>query len=143
MISPADFTPEPAPDGLSCWRLPNPPSSTLFGCPVDVTVLLELLELPDADYALVNAVVSDVDRYLAAAVEFVSRRCKDDPAFFGLTEPPAELGLDLPEVTFSDSGWLVRFAQAPFPIADPYGLLVEFEGDTPTDIEGTADAAEL
>lgn len=140
MVSPADFTPEPAPDGLSCWRLPNPPSSALFGCPVDVTVLLELLELPDADFVLINTVIADVDRYLAVAVEFVEQRLRDDPAFFGLTEPPADLGLHLPEVTFSDAGWLVRFAEAPYPIADPYGLLVEFEGETPVLVDGTADA---
>jgi hypothetical protein len=140
VVSPADFTPEPAPDGLRCWRLPNPPSSTLYGCPVDVTVLLELLELPDADFVLINTVVADVDRYLTAAAEFVEQRLRDDPAFFGLTEPPAAPGLDLPEVTFSDAGWLVRFAEAPYPIADPYGLLVEFEGETPVLVDGTADA---
>jgi hypothetical protein len=125
---------------LRCWRLPNPPSSTLYGCPVDVTVLLELLELPDADFVLINTVVADVDRYLTAAAEFVEQRLRDDPAFFGLTEPPAAPGLDLPEVTFSDAGWLVRFAEAPYPIADPYGLLVEFEGETPVLVDGTADA---
>lgn len=143
MISPADFTAEPAPEGLSCWRLENPPTSTLFGSTVEVTVLLELFELPDVDFALVNAVVADVDRYLTAAVDFVTRRLNDDPTFFGLPNPPTTPGLDLPEVTFSDAGWLVRFAEAPFPIADPYGLLVEFDAETPTDIEGTTDAEQL
>jgi len=140
VIDPSAFESGPAPDGLRFWRLTVPPESSAFGCRVEVNVLLELLDLTDLDFALINAVVADVDRYLSAAYEFVERRLREDPAYFGVTavsEPPA---LDLPEVTFSDAGWLVRFAAAPFPIADPYGLLVEFEGDTPTQVDGTADA---
>ena len=102
-------------------------------------MLLEQLELPDLDFVLIDAVVSDVDRYLRAAAEFVASRLRDDPGFFEVTEAPEELGLDLPEITFSDSGWLVRFAVAPFPIAEPLGLLVEFDGDSPVLLGGTAD----
>jgi hypothetical protein len=140
VIEPSTFEPGPAPDGLRFWRLPDPPESTSFGCAVEVAVLLEHLELTDIDFAQVNAVVTDLDRYLAAAVDFVAARLATDPAFFGVDAAPDRLGLDLPEVTFNDSGWMVRFAEAPYPIADPYGLMVEFDGDTPTDVEGTADA---
>ena len=139
MIDPSAFESGPAPDGLRFWRLPDPPASEDFGCRVEVTVLLELLDLSDLDFALINAVVADVDRYLSAAVGFVEARLRADPADFGVAAAPESTGLDLPEVTFSDSGWLVRFAVAPFPVADPYGLLVEFDGDTPVHVEGTAD----
>lgn len=143
MIEPATFVSGPAPDGLELWQLPDPPSSTTYGCQVEVTVLLEQLSLADLDFELISAVVADVDRYLAAAEKLVASRVRDEPGFFGLTEAPDRLGLDLPEVTFSDSGWLVRFADAPFPIADPYGLIVEFSGHTPTLVSGTDDAEEV
>jgi hypothetical protein len=139
VIDPSAFEPGPAPDGMRCWRLPDPPESTMFGCRVEVTVLLELLELTDLDFTLVNAVVTNVDRYLGAAVELVERRLREDPAYFGVSSAPESPGLDLPEVTFSDGGWLVRFADAPYAVADPYGLLVEFDGDTPTSVDGTAE----
>ncbi|TDV53553.1 hypothetical protein [Actinophytocola oryzae] len=143
MIEPSTFVPGEAPDGLRLWRLPDPPVSAAFGLAVDVSVLLEHLELTDLDFTLIDAVVGDVDRYLAAATDFVARRVAEDPEAFGVPELPEPLGLDLPEVTFSDSGWLVRFAEAPFPVADPDGLLVEFTGDTPVDVEGTSDADEI
>jgi hypothetical protein len=143
VIEPSSFVPGPAPDGLAHWRLADPPTSTLFGREVPVFVLLERLTLPDLEFAQVTAVVTDVDRYLSAAVDLVVSTLRADPAFFGLTAVPDEPGLGEPEVTFGDSGWLVRFAEAPFPIADEYGLTVEFDGDTPTTVEGTADAEEI
>lgn len=143
VIEPSAFEPGPAPDGLRFWRLTEPPTSTSFGGPVEVMVVLEQLELTDLDFTWIDAVVADLDRHLRVAAEFVAARLREDPAHFEVDEAPAELGLDLPEVTFSDSGWLVRFAEAPFPIADPDGLLIEFDGDTPTRVDGTADADEV
>lgn len=143
MIEPSAFEPGPAPDGLRFWRLVEPPTSALFGCPVEVMVVLEQLELTDLDFTWIDAVVADLDRYLRVAEEFVAARVREDPGYFEVEQTPAELGLDLPEVTFSDSGWLVRFAEAPFPIADPDGLLIEFDGATPTRVDGTADAEDV
>lgn len=143
MIEPSAFVSGPAPDGLELWLLPEPPASAAYGHDVEVTVLLEQLSLADLDFELISDVVANVDRYLAAAADLVASRVREEPTFFGLTAAPDELGLDLPEVTFNDSGWLVRFAEAPFPIADPYGLLVEFTDRTPTTVSGTDDADEI
>jgi len=143
VIEPSSFEVGDAPDGLRFWRLPNPPDSAEFGGAVEVTVLLEQLELTDLDFTRIDAVVNAVDRYLGVAAAFVAAKVREDPEFFGVTSVGERLGLDQPEVTFSDAGWMVRFAQAPFPIAEPFGLLVEFEGDTPVRVDGTADADDV
>jgi hypothetical protein len=142
VIEPATFVSGPAPDGLELWELPDPPSSKRYDR-VEVTVLLERLSLADLDFELISDVVANVDRYLEAAENLVASRVREEPEFFGLTAAPDEVRLGLPEVTFSDSGWLIHFTEAPFPIADPYGLFVEFTDRTPTLVSGTDDAEEV
>lgn len=136
MITPDDFDQVPAPDGIHCWRL-------RVSDGVVAHVLLEQsADLYDADLSLLTEVLADVDHYLRVALDFVSARVAADPAFFGLTEP-ADGHLAEPEITFMDAGWFVHFAEGDFPICDPYGLIVQFAGRDPIDIEGTSEHSEL
>lgn len=143
MITPDDFEHEPAPDGLHCWRLRERTDTTLFQDAVVAHVLLaQSDDLYDADLSLLTEVLADIDHYLQLALDFVRSRVDADPSFFGLTEP-ADGRLDQPEVTFMDACWFVRFAEGDFPICDPYGLIVEFAGRDPIDLEGTSEHEEI
>lgn len=51
-----------------------------------------------------------------------------------------ELPLAAPEaIVWADRTWAIRFAESGLRIADPYGILVTFDGTRPVDIEGLDD----
>jgi hypothetical protein len=139
VITPEDFEPEPSPEGLHFWRLRDETPTTLFPDPVPAHVLLEHSDtLYDADLSLLAEILDDVDGYLTLALEYVRQQVAADPSFFGLTEP-RDGNLGEPDIGMVDTGWYVRFAAGEFPICDPYGLVVDFIGRTPTGIENISD----
>jgi hypothetical protein len=143
VITPEDFEPEPSPAGLHCWRLRTDTPTTLFPDPVPVHVLLERSDsLYDADLSLLAEILDDIDGYLALALDYVRQQVTEDPSFFGLTEPK-DGNLDEPDIGMVDTGWYVRFSQGDFPICDPYGLVVDFIGRTPTGVENLSEVEEI
>lgn len=126
MIGPGDFDERPAPAGMRFWQLREPPESALLPGPVPVDVLLEHRDLPDLDLVHLTAVVADVDRHLAAALDFARGRMAGKP-------------LSDPGVVVNDDGWLIHFAGGP----DPYGLAVHFDGDRPVEVADLSDYEQI
>lgn len=138
-------------NGLSVWSVDDgyvpqagePRATALFehySIPVDL-ILDDTEHLDRVDLPFVAEVLADVDHYLVAGMRFVHRRLLAGPAWFGLTTGgldnhrefrPADFPLDLPRFVFYPGGeWLLYFQRGGFPICEPIGLHVWFDGRQP------------
>ncbi|MGW2871818.1 hypothetical protein [Kitasatospora sp. NPDC001225] len=145
--------PSRGPDGLRVWSIDQAPRSTLYGAPVEATILLEDTDdLDRADLPLVAEVLGRIDHYLETALHFVREAVAADPALFGLTEaesqpylrlPAADFPLDSPQLNFYLDEWHLHFAEGRLPICDPYGLAVVFDGQQPLRVEDLSDASPI
>lgn len=133
------------PEDVTLWRLAEPPVSTLYDEPVAVGLVLERADgVEDLDLSLVPELVTDVDRYVEAALRFVHQKLLEDPAFFGITELEAgryrefsakEFPLNrAPEITVYTDSWTMRF-DGTLPVCDPAGLLVTCAAGRPVSVD--------
>ncbi|MER6528156.1 hypothetical protein [Streptomyces sp. NPDC001508] len=95
----------------------------------------------EATLHFAHDVVSRFDVFVEQALEYCRTRLREPR--FELT--PEELSwLDLPELplavpdatVWADRTWAIRFAESRLRLADPYGILVTFNGTQPVDVEG-------
>ncbi|GAA4071814.1 hypothetical protein [Actinomadura miaoliensis] len=141
---------ERGPGAVRLWGVERPADSSLYGMPVQATIVLEgSEELDQADLPLVAEVLGDVDRYLEAGLRFMHGTLVGDPAFFGLAEADidpyrelraTDLPVDSPQLNFYVDEWHIRFAEGRFPICHPYGIAVAFEQRTPIRVDDLSDA---
>ncbi|WP_405643066.1 hypothetical protein [Streptomyces uncialis] len=128
-----------SPPSLACWSgyLPGLPGSE----PAGLNVVIEPAAPPDcATLRLAHDVASRFDELVDRAREYCRTRLREPG--FGLTA--GELGqLDLPTLplaapeatVWDEGGWAVRFAECGLGTADPYGVLVTFDGTRPVDLQ--------
>ncbi|WP_218172429.1 hypothetical protein OH786_36260 (plasmid) [Streptomyces atratus] len=88
--------------------------------------------------------MSRFDVFVEQALEYCRTRLRE--RHFELTAEELswldlpELPLAVPEATvWADQTWAVRFAESRFRLADPYGILVTFDGAQPVDVQGLDD----
>ena len=66
---------------------------------------------------------------------------------FGLQRAPfpeTEIPAEQPQFLFYDeTEWGLHFEICTLPVGEPFGLMVEFSGDTPTDVYGLSEADEI
>ena len=69
------------------------------------------------------------------------------PEKFGLQRAPfpeTEIPAEQPQFLFYDeTEWGLHFEICTLPVGEPFGLMVEFSGDTPTDVYGLSEAEEI
>ncbi|MFE6750625.1 hypothetical protein ACFVGM_32565 [Kitasatospora purpeofusca] len=132
-----------SPPSLACWTGRFPESAG--GDAAVVSLVIEPAAPPDdVVLQLVLDVVSDFDVLVDRAARYCRTRLGE--RHFGLTSE--ELGwLDLPElplagpeaVVWADRTWAIRFTESRFRLADPFGILVTFNGTRPVDVQGLDD----
>ena len=44
---------------------------------------------------------------------------------------------------YDETEWGLHFEMCTLPVGEPFGLMVEFSGDTPTDVYGLSEAEEI
>ena len=58
--------------------------------------------------------------------------------------PETEIPAEQPQFLFYDeTEWGLHFEICTLPVGEPFGLMVEFSGDTPTDVYGLSEAEEI
>ncbi|MFB7675862.1 hypothetical protein ACFC26_31095 [Kitasatospora purpeofusca] len=135
-----------SPPSLACWTGCFPESA---GGDAAVVSLVVEPAAPPEEVALQLAldVVSSFDVFVDRAVRYCRTRLRE--RHFELT--PEELSwLDLPElplagpeaVVWADRSWAIRFTESRFRLADPFGILVTFNGTQPVDVQGLEDEDE-
>lgn len=132
-----------SPPSLACWTgcFPGPAGTD----PVGVSVVTEPAAPPDEPTLLLaHDVVSRFDVFVDQALEYCRIRLRE--RHFALTAEELswldlpELPLAVPEATvWADQTWAVRFAESRLRMADPYGILVTFNGTQPVDVQGIDD----
>ena len=61
-----------------------------------------------------------------------------------LHSPETEIPAEQPQFLFYDeTEWGLHFEICTLPVGEPFGLMVEFSGDTPTDVYGLSEAEEI
>lgn len=132
-----------SPDSLACWTgcFPEPADAGETG----MSLVIEPAAPPEeATLHFAQDVVSRFDVFVGQALEYCRTRLREP--HFGLTpEEPSwldlpELPLAVPDATvWADRTWAIRFAESRLRMADPYGILVTFNGTQPVDVEGLDD----
>ncbi|WP_159394287.1 hypothetical protein [Streptomyces sp. NRRL S-495] len=132
-----------SPASLACWTGCFPESAG--GNAAVVSLVIEPAAPPEeVALQLVLDVVSNFDVFVDRAVRYCRTRLRE--RHFELT--PEELSwLDLPElplagpevVVWADRTWAIRFTESRFRLADPFGILVTFNGTQPVDVQGPKD----
>jgi hypothetical protein len=136
-------------DGTVFARIDTPPDLACWATETDrgsVNLVVEPAAEPEASaLETAAAVVADFDGLAGVAAAFLAERLRDpdygltdaEIALLDATEPP----FDEPEaVVWSDGTWMLRFAESPLSIADPYGIGVTFVGAAPQAVEDLSDA---
>ncbi|MFD8319032.1 hypothetical protein [Kitasatospora purpeofusca] len=132
-----------SPASLACWTGSFPESAG--GEAAVVSLVIEPAAPPEeAVLRLALDVVSNFDVLVDRAVRYCRTRLGE--RHFELA--PEELSwLDLPElplagpevVVWADRTWAIRFTESRFRLADPFGILVTFDGTRPVDVQGPED----
>ncbi|MDV9188869.1 hypothetical protein R6L23_11695 [Streptomyces sp. SR27] len=135
-----------SPPSLACWTgyLPRRAGTD----PAGMSVVTEPAAPPEESVLrIAHDMVSRFDAFVDQALEYCRIRLRE-PQFELAAEELAwldlpELPLALPEATvWADQTWAIRFAESRFDLADPYGLLVTFNGTQPVDVQGLDDEEE-
>lgn len=128
------------PDDLACW------SAELAAA--TVSVVIEPAAEPTAEAReTVASVLGDLEGLTAIAAGYLAERLRE-PAFALTPDELALLDADRtpfaePEaVVWEDGTWMLRFAEAPLRMADPYGIAVTFVGTAPQTVEDLSDGDE-
>ncbi|MDX3310614.1 hypothetical protein P1S61_16325 [Streptomyces sp. ME08-AFT2] len=137
------FTRTESPPSLACWTGCFPESAG--GNAAVVSLVIEPAAPPEeVTLQLAHDVVSRFDVFVGQALRYCRTRLRE--RHFELT--PEELSwLDLPElplavpeaVVWADQTWAIRFTENRLRLADPYGILVTFDGTQPVDVQGIED----
>ncbi|MEU9320531.1 hypothetical protein [Streptomyces sp. NPDC048295] len=132
-----------SPPSLACWSgcFPRPAGTD----PAGVSLVIEPAAPPEeSTLRLAHDVVSRFDAFVEQALEYCRIRLREP--HFALTVEELSW-LDLPELplavpgatVWADRTWAVHFAESRFRLADPYGILVTFDGTQPVDVQGLDD----
>ncbi|MCI3222524.1 hypothetical protein GXP76_10085 [Streptomyces sp. NP-1717] len=132
-----------SPSSLACW-------SGCFREPADaaeagLSLVVQPAAAPDeATLRLAHDVVNGFHGFVDQALEYCRTRLREPR--FGLTAEEQvwldhpELSLGVPEaIVWADRTWAIRFAESRLRLADPYGVLVTFDGTGPVEVEGLDD----
>lgn len=101
----------------------------------------------EAGLAAFERIMADLGTWIARAQTFLESVYRADPEILGgddTFELPAGVAVvDGPEVIFhSEDEWSILFADGVFPICEPYGIMVNFQGGKVVDFTDLSDAEE-
>ena len=112
---------------------------------VFVGVFVESFEHVDVSlFAFASQIIDRFSKHRADAVTYLTNEYARAPERFGGKVPVSEPIVSEPELNFfGGEKWAIRFAEGIFKICEPYGIVVEFEGQTITGFEDLSEAEEL
>ena len=127
--------------------LPEPASYVFFYAIFNLRKLFYLIELQSANLDFIRSVLQNWREYLSKAEHEIQAQIGKSPEKFGLQRAPfpeTEIPAEQPQFLFYDeTEWGLHFEICTLPVGEPFGLMVEFSGDTPTDVYGLSEAEEI
>ena len=124
-----------------CWTGRIADTEILF------SIILNTSELRSANLDFIRSVLQNWREYLSKAEHEIQAQIGKSPEKFGLQRAPfpeTEIPAEQPQFLFYDeTEWGLHFEICTLPVGEPFGLMVEFSGDTPTDVYGLSEAEEI
>ena len=100
-----------------------------------------------ADTEILFSIILNTSELQSANLDFIRSVLGKSPEKFGLQRAPfpeTEIPAEQPQFLFYDeTEWGLHFEICTLPVGEPFGLMVEFSGDTPTDVYGLSEADEI
>ena len=101
-----------------------------------------------ADTEILFSIILNTSELRSANLEHeIQAQIGKSPEKFGLQRAPfpeTEIPAEQPQFLFYDeTEWGLHFEICTLPVGEPFGLMVEFSGDTPTDVYGLSEAEEI
>ena len=118
------------PGTIHCWTGRIADTEILF------SIILNTSELRSANLDFIRSVLQNWREYLSKAEHEIQAQIGKSPEKFGLQRAPfpeTEIPAEQPQFLFYGT----------LPVGEPFGLMVEFSGDTPTDVYGLSEAEEI
>lgn len=135
---------------LTFWKGPNPIhcwTGRIADTEIMFSIILNTPELGVANLDFICSVLQNWRDHIAKAEHEIQVQSVKSPEKFGLRRAPfpqKELPVEQPQFLFYDgTEWSLHFQICSFPEGEPFGLVVEFSGDTPTDVYGLSEADEI
>ena len=129
------------PGTIHCWTGRIADTEILF------SIILNTSELRSANLDFIRSVLQNWREYLSKAEHEIQAQIGKSPEKFGLQRAPfpeTEIPAEQPQFLFYDeTEWGLHFEICTLPVGEPFGLMVEFSGDTPTDVYGLSEAEEI
>ena len=129
------------PGTIHCWTGRIADTEILF------SIILNTSELQSANLDFIRSVLQNWREYLSKAEHEIQAQIGKSPEKFGLQRAPfpeTEIPAEQPQFLFYDeTEWGLHFEICTLPVVEPFGLMVEFSGDTPTDVYGLSEAEEI
>ena len=129
------------PGTIHCWTGRIADTEILF------SIILNTSELRSANLDFIRSVLQNWREYLSKAEHEIQAQIGNSPEKFGLQRAPfpeTEIPAEQPQFLFYDeTEWGLHFEICTLPVGEPFGLMVEFSGDTPTDVYGLSEAEEI
>ena len=129
------------PGSIHCWTGRIADTEILF------SIILNTSDLQSANLDFIRSVLQNWREYLSKAEHEIGMQIAKSPEKFGLQCAPSiekELPAEQPQFLFYDgTEWGLHFEICPLPVGEPFGLMVAFSGDTPTDVYGLSEAEEI
>ena len=100
-----------------------------------------------ADTEILFSIILNTSELRSANLDFIRSVLQNWREKFGLQRAPfpeTEIPAEQPQFLFYDeTEWGLHFEICTLPVGEPFGLMVEFSGDTPTDVYGLSEAEEI
>ena len=135
------LTVQRGPDSIRYWTGRIADTEILF------SIILNTSDLGSANLDFIRSVLQNWRDHIAKAEREIQVQLVKSPEKFGLQYAPSpekELPVEQPQFLFYDgTEWSLHFQICSLPVGEPFGLMVEFSGDIPTDVYGLSEAEEV
>ena len=130
------------PKAIHCW------SGEIKGCEEGFCVILDNPDIDTADIDFIISIIQNWKSYIEKALDFIKAKLQSQPELFGIGKDEADkyltestIPVDCPRFMFYEKcEWTIQYNECAFPIGDPYGMGVNFDGEQPIAIEDFSEA---
>ena len=132
------------PKAIHCW------SGVIEGCEKGFCVILDSpdIETADIDIDFIISIIQNWKSYIEKTWDFIESKLQSQPELFGIGKNEADkyltestIPVDLPRFLFYEIyEWAIQYSECAFPIGDPYGICIYFDGEQPIAIEDFSEA---
>lgn len=140
-----DLCYQKGPQSIHRWH------GTIPGCAEGFDIILDSFDLSVADIDFIADILQNWKRYEETALEHIRAALAERPELLNLSKEAGERASKLKEVPFDcplfvfyeQQEWIIVFLENGLGVGEPFGVSVDFNGNTVTGIYDLSDAEEI